>query len=144
MLSRMDPLTIALGLLGLWGLTKLLTGGSPPAFPIVVPPTSPWPDQTPPGGLCPPNLPAPAGTVPITSPFPKDLSPWGYKQLKYPKGTKIIDMIDGQLIVGRIETHYHPPGMQGVTATGCHKGLTAYRPTMPWVSTEPDDPGSSS
>ena len=138
MLHRMDPLTIALALLAAWSVSKWLgpAGSTSPAgFPVVIPPdpAQPWPTVTPTGALCPPNLPAPADTVPITAPYPKDLSPWGYKQLKYPKGTVIIDVVNGQLVVGRLETHYHPPGTEHVTATGCHKGLTAYVPSKPWL-----------
>jgi hypothetical protein len=141
MLRDMDPITITVGLLGLWGLYKLVQSKTPPPYPIVIPPSGPWPTVTPAGALCPPNLAPPPGVVPITAPFPADLSPWGYRQLKYPKGTTVIDMVDGQLIVGRLEWHYHPPGMQGVTATGCHKGLTAYRPKgdMPWVQIAGDN-----
>ncbi len=133
----MDPLTIALALIAAWGVSKLVGTSAPAGFPIVIPPATPWPTQTPAGALCPPNLPLPLDVVPITPPFPKDLSPWGYKQLGHPKGTVIIDVVNGQLIVGRLEWHYHPPGMAGVTATGCHKGLTAYRPKMPWVQVPP-------
>jgi len=138
MLRRMDPLTITAALLAAWGATKWLTSSgnaSPPGFPIVIPPdpSQPWPSVTPAGALCPPNLPPPPDTVPIGPPYPKDLSPWGYKQLGHPKGTVVIDVVNGQLIVGRLETHYHPPGTEHVTATGCHKGLTAYVPSKPWL-----------
>lgn len=127
----MDPITIAIGLLTLWGLSKLAGSAAPTGLPIIVPPTTPWPSVTPAGALCPPNLPPPTGTKPIGPPYPAGLSPWGYKQLHYAKGTIVIDVVDGQMIVGRLETHYHPPGMQGVTATGCHRGLTAYVPIKP-------------
>lgn len=132
----MDPITIAAGLLGLWGLSRLLSNTS--NLPIVIPPDQPWPTVTPPGADCPPNLPVPLGLVAIRPPWPSPqfgaaISPWGYKQLKHPLGTRIIDVVAGELVVARIEYHFHPVGMKGVTAWGCHRGASVYRPTGQWV-----------
>lgn len=130
MLDVMDPLTVAVALLTAWGLTKMLGANAPTGFPIIIPPSGPYPAP-------PSNLPPPTDCAAMTAPFPKDISPWGYKQLHYSFGTTIVDMVDDVLVVARIENHYHPPGMTGVTATGWHKGCTVYRPKLPWVEVPP-------
>lgn len=134
----MDPLTIAAGLLGLWGLSKVMEGRS--ELPITIPPTEAWPTATPVGADCPPNLPVPVGLVAIKPPWPSIqfsamVSLWGYEQLRkrLPLGARVIDTVAGVMVVGRVEWHYHPPGSLHVTATGCHHGLSVYRPTGPWV-----------
>jgi hypothetical protein len=128
-----DPISVTVAVILGVALYKHWRGDTnpPSGLPIVIPPASPYPG--PPANLAPPD-----GTLPITPPYPPNLSPWGYQQLKYPFGTTIIDLVDGQLIVGRIENHYHPPGMAGVTAHDWHKGLTAYRPTQPWMKVPTD------
>lgn len=133
----MDPLSIALALLAAWGVSKLLAADKPTGFPVVIPPAAPWPDA-PVDAPCPQNPPRPSDLIVMVPPYPEGvtaaaLSAWGYKQLKYPKGTLVIDTLADQLVVARLEYHYHPPGTPHVTATGCHKGATLYRPTMPWV-----------
>jgi len=81
---------------------------------------------------CPANPPPPSGTTmwPANKVVSKAILDWSRSNLRYPKWTVIVSNIDGQDVVARLETHYHPPG-GAVQPWGCHKGNTIYLPTSP-------------
>jgi hypothetical protein len=79
---------------------------------------------------CPPNPPPPAGTIPwpASRAVTQAIKDWARAQLHYEKGTIITANVGGVDVVGRLETHYHPPG-GNIRPWGCHKGLTIYAPS---------------